>query len=85
MEDCIRKMKEVLATRFDLGLLPSELSDDDLLFEDGLGLDSSSAIELIVAIEEEFEIELDDEDLTAEMFKSVRTVSKLVERRLSVE
>ncbi len=49
----------------------------------GIGLDSIDALTLIAAIEKQFDIEVDDSDLTAGLFKTIRTLAEYVLRKTS--
>lgn len=53
------KVKEIIADQ--LGLDENTI-DMDSLFVDDLGADSLDVVELIMALEEEFDIEIPDED-----------------------
>lgn len=46
------------------------------------GIDSNLIVQLIVAIEEEFNIEFEDEKLTYQTLKSVDTISEYVQQIL---
>jgi acyl carrier protein len=56
------------------------ISDDMTLI--GSLLDSMAVNSLVVALEEEFGFAFDDEDLSAEAFENVVTLTSLVERKL---
>lgn len=45
-------------------------------------LDSLGVVELAAALEDRFDIVIDDEDFTGEVFESVGTLSGFVDRRL---
>ena len=49
----------------------------------GLGLDSIDALELVLAVEEEFGITIGDEDIEA--FRSVNSVADYIEKRQNKE
>lgn len=83
VQDVIRRTKEVLVTRFDLGVQAGAISDNEPIFEAGLGLDSMAAVELLVGIEEAFGVRIDDHDLTASNFETVRSVAQLVHRKIA--
>ena len=51
----------------------------------GVGLDSLDAISLAVAIEQEFDIEIDDDELDASLFDSIATLAEHVRAKLSVD
>ncbi|SVC15454.1 uncharacterized protein METZ01_LOCUS268308 [marine metagenome] len=63
-------IKEIIAKQ--LGLDESEIKDE-ALFIDDLGADSLDTVELILELEEQFEIEIPDEDA-----EELTTVGKLV-------
>lgn len=64
-----------------LGGDPRGLTDDTPLAESGL-LDSFSIIELIMYIEEEFQIKLDYHQIGLESFRSLNTVSQMVQKAI---
>ena len=57
------------------------IQPESRLIED-LGLDSLTMYEFLVELEREFCIQIDDEDVTKENFKTVRTVSLFLESRI---
>lgn len=62
---------------------PSEsLAADTPILGRGVGLDSVEALTLVLAIEEEFNIVIDDKDLSKELFRTVRTLSRCVAQKL---
>ena len=48
-----------------------------------LGIDSMTFIRLVVEIEDEFDIEIDNEEIILDNFKSFSTIVELVERNLN--
>jgi len=79
-EDVIPRLKKLMTER--LRLAPERtdsLEPDSLLLKDGLGLDSLDCIELLLGIEDEFELEFNEEqDGWMESFTSLATLSQLV-------
>ena len=63
-----------------LGLQVEQIVPEARLVED-LGLDSLDAVELAIAVERKFEIEVPEEELTK--LKTVADMVALVERRMS--
>ncbi|MDP3921720.1 MAG: acyl carrier protein [Candidatus Omnitrophota bacterium] len=62
-----------------LGVKPERVTiDSDIV--DELGADSLDTVELVMALEEEFEIEISDED--AERMKKVKDVIAYLKKRL---
>jgi len=72
------KFKEIIVDR--LGADPNEITDD-ASFIDDLGADSLDTVELVMAFEEEFDIEIPDED--AEKLTSVGKAIEYLEKRVS--
>ena len=83
-EGIIRRIKEVLVRTLELEVAPEEIPDDEMLFGEGehMGIDSIATLEVIVALEEEFGIEVEDDDLDAELFASVALMVDYVEDRV---
>lgn len=48
----------------------------------GIGLDSMETLSLVAALEKEFDIEVQDEDLTVDLFLSIGTLSDYVLKKL---
>lgn len=67
----------VVANRFDL---PAEAITDDARFRDDLGLDSLFSIELLMALEEEFDMDIDDD---AKRIKTVGDAVRYIESRVA--
>jgi len=75
------EVKTTIVEALNLNLTPSEIGDDVLLFEGGIGLDSIDGLELLVAIERRFDIEIDDSDLGGDVIKSVHSLVDFIERK----
>jgi acyl carrier protein len=70
------KFKEIIVDR--LGVDPNEITPQ-ASFVDDLGADSLDTVELVMAFEEEFDIEIPDED--AEKLTSVGKAMEYLEKR----
>ena len=70
-DDVEKRVKDVVAKI--LKVEPSRITDDAQFVQD-LGAESISSVELVAAFEEEFDIEMDDDEAL-----SVKTVGKAVE------
>lgn len=58
-----------------------EISDDMILFaEDGLGLDSIDALELIVLLEKYYKIKLTNPEEGKEVFQSIESMANYIEK-----
>lgn len=79
METLIEELKTKLIEQLNLeDIEPDEIGSDDILFGDGLGLDSIDALELIVLMERDYGIKISDPAKGKEVFKSLRTMAKFI-------
>ena len=78
MADAAQKVKQIIAEQ--LGVKIEEVTDT-ASFVDDLGADSLDTVELVMALEEEFGIEIPDED--AEKMTSVGESIRYIEEKAS--
>ena len=78
MADVAQKVKQIIAEQ--LGVKIEEVTDT-ASFVDDLGADSLDTVELVMALEEEFGIEIPDED--AEKMTSVGEAVRYIEEKAS--
>ena len=78
----VSRVKQTIVRALELQVDPEDIADDEVLFGEGLGLDSTATLEIVFALEEEFSIEVDDDDLQVELFSSVSSLVEYVETRL---
>ena len=62
---------------------PADFADEDPLFGAGLGLDSVDALELVLAVESEFGIQIEDDQIGKEAFASAKALTDFVNGRLA--
>jgi acyl carrier protein len=74
------RIKQLIVNVLGLSGEPTQISDDQPLFGRGLGLDSLDALELVVGLEEEFEVSVSDDDVS-----SLSTVNKMADYILAVQ
>ncbi len=60
------------------GLDETEITDETPLFDGGLGLDSVDALELVLAIEKEFGIKVENEQIDDQTLRSVAAIKEFV-------
>ncbi len=72
------RVKEILIEDMELNLEPSDIDVNEEYFLDKYGLNSVDALELLLRMEEEFDIEISDENLNAELIKSVGVLSNYI-------
>jgi len=80
MDKTKQKIKEFIIENFLFGE-ESDLNDDTSFLEEGI-IDSTGVLELIEFLEEEFEIEIDDEDMIPENLDSLNNLEKFIARIL---
>jgi acyl carrier protein len=73
-------LKTLIVERLDLPIPPGWITDDQPLFGRGLELDSVDVLELVVAIEYEFDVTIDDEEVG--VFGSVNSAIDYIEAKL---
>ncbi len=73
-------IKELIIKSLNLeDIKPSDINDEDPLFEDGLGLDSIDALELGIALKKNYDIELStDKSENSKYFYSVKTIADFI-------
>jgi len=57
---------------------PEEIGDDQPLFVEGLGLDSIDALELIVLLQQQYNIKIANPQDGPKIFQSVRTIAEFI-------
>jgi acyl carrier protein len=64
-------------------LHPDRIGDDTPLFGEGLGLDSVDALELVLAIEKKYGLEIQPHEVDRAVFTCVTSLAGFVARRLA--
>ena len=64
-------------------ITPQDIEDDLLLFggDNTLGLDSIDAIELVMAIQRDFKVRIDDQNLAREVLKDVNSIADFIKSK----
>ncbi|MEM7168022.1 MAG: phosphopantetheine-binding protein [Planctomycetota bacterium] len=76
------RIKELIVERLQLdGLTPNEIETDTPLFEGGLGLDSVDALELVLGLEQEFNIKVESDQIEKNTLMNVASIAAFVEGR----
>ena len=77
-------LKELLIDGLRLqDLRPDDIEDAAPIFVEGLGLDSVDALELVVLVEEMFNIQIPDEDIGKRAFASIDALTEFVSAELA--
>ena len=74
-----KKLKELLVENLSLeDVSPEEIKDDEILFGEGLGLDSLDAVEIVVLLQRNFGLEVKDMKEGRRIFYSIDTLANYV-------
>lgn len=83
MSDAIKsRVKKVLSGNFLKDIDFRELGDGAPLIDYGVGVDSVSRLEFLVALEEEFGVRLDEAEIPPDFFETVDSISDYISRRV---
>lgn len=85
MDDLLRDIKVLIVNTLELeDVEPSSIGDDESLFGEGLGLDSIDALELGIALQKNYGVEINEEDESlSEYFRSARSLATFIEANRS--
>jgi acyl carrier protein len=73
------QIKQLIVERLKLEIEAAAIGDDQPLFGDeGLGLDSIDALELVLGVEQELGVRIEDEEMGSEALASVRALADFV-------
>ena len=76
------RIKKVLLGNALKDINPKEITNSSQLIEFGVGLDSVATLELAVALEEEFQIRIDESEISAETFQTIDSMAHHITEKL---
>jgi len=76
----IARIRKMIVTGLHLDIRPEDIGETGPIFgEEGLGLDSLDALELVVLVEEEFQVSIPDEEVGKRAFASVAVLADYIQ------
>jgi acyl carrier protein len=81
-ENINRRIRKVLIEKMLSEVDPAEIKDDTPLIELGVGADSVATLELLVALESEFKISIDEEDINQNLLENIDSIAEYIGKRL---
>lgn len=76
-------VKRVLGAALQLGDRVKTLDESTALFGSLPEFDSMVVVNVVAGLEEQFDIEIDDDDISAEIFESVGTLTRFIQTKLA--
>ena len=81
MEELVLELKNRIIDVLNLeDVHPEDIDNDAPLFDEGLGLDSIDALELIVMMEKNYGIKIKDPSAGKDIFKSINSIAEFVSK-----
>jgi acyl carrier protein len=74
-----QQVKEAIIRCLRMPIRPDEIQRDVPLFDEGLGLDSIDALELVLELQRSFGVEVSDEQMGRRVLRSVKTIVEFIE------
>jgi len=82
--DIRQRLKQVIIEDLNLEeITPEQIRDDEVLFGEGIGLDSLDAVELVVVVKRHFGVEIKDMTEGRAAFASIGSLAKFIEERMA--
>jgi aryl carrier protein AsbD len=75
--EIVEKLKKIIAENLELAI-PESFSESSRTWED-LGVDSLMAMQLIVYIEEDFDVEVPEDEIKEDVFNTIGSLADFIE------
>ena len=73
------EVKTAIVRCLRMPIKPEEIGNDMPLFDEGLGLDSIDALEIVLELQRSFGVEITDEEVGKRVLRSVETIVGFIE------
>lgn len=80
-QEIMERLKGIIVNDLDVNVKMTDIDEHASLFEDGLGLDSIAIVDLIVAIEKDFSISIEEEELSSGLFKNLTALAAFIKNK----
>jgi serine O-acetyltransferase len=80
-DEVVSRLVALLRRTVEVVTMPSQMDRSTGLLGEGIGLDSVEILKLVCAIEEEFDLTIDESELTASRFKTVGSLAGFIHER----
>ncbi len=78
------RIRSVLIDKIQSEIRPEDLKRDTPLIEFGVGVDSIATLELLVALESEFQITIDEDEVNQELLENIDCIAEYIIKRTEV-
>ena len=72
------EVKTAIVRCLRMPIKPEEITDEMPLFDQGLGLDSIDALEIVLELQRSFGVEIGDEEVGKRVLRNVRTIVEFI-------
>jgi acyl carrier protein len=80
-ETLAAQVKAAIVRCLRMPIKPEEIQDDVPLFDEGLGLDSIDALEIVLELQRSFGVEISDEQVGRRVLRDVRTIVEFIDSK----
>lgn len=77
------KLKKIMVDHFEIAESPESIDSEKEFLLDDYGVNSIDILELLLKIEMEFGIEIEDEDLEADLLITLRNLAKYICKKIA--
>ena len=75
IDEIKNRVRQLINKKFEID---DEIGDSDILIDFGLGVDSVSSLEFVVALEKEFSVVIDESEITPDILQDINSIAEYV-------